>query len=95
LENSGDNSVYVDPYTAIRRADRPLRSLPPQATESIHIGEICMSIIRLLETVFLWPGDRVRRWLGIEVEEDGGIIRSFVNMTVWGAVTLVVALRIF
>ncbi len=54
-----------------------------------------MSIIRLLETVFLWPGDRVRRWLGIEVEEDGGIIRSFVNMTVWGAVTLVVALRIF
>lgn len=54
-----------------------------------------MSIIRMLETVFLWPGDYVRRRLGIELEQDGGIIRSFVNMTVWGAVTAFIALRYF
>jgi hypothetical protein len=45
--------------------------------------------------LFLLPGDVVRRRLGITVEEDGGMIRSFVNMCVWGAIALSVALNYF
>ena len=54
-----------------------------------------MSILKLLETAFLWPGDVVRRWLGITIEEDGGLIRSFVNMVVWGTIVVLIALRFF
>lgn len=46
-----------------------------------------------LLVVFLWPGDFVRRQLGIELEMDGGIIRSFVNMIVWGGIILFLGLR--
>lgn len=45
--------------------------------------------------VFLFPGDVVRKRLGITVEEDGGMIRSFVNMCVWGALLLAIGLRYF
>lgn len=50
-------------------------------------------IVGALLTAFLWPGDYVRRRLGIDLEQDGGIVRSFVNMVFWGAVTLALALR--
>ncbi|PWV99130.1 hypothetical protein DFR52_104422 [Hoeflea marina] len=42
--------------------------------------------------VFLFPGDLVRRKLGITVDEDGGLIRSFVNMCFWGTIALWTAL---
>ena len=32
-------------------------------------------------------------WLGIE--EDGGVLRSFVNMCVWGFVAMVCAITLF
>lgn len=54
-----------------------------------------MAILKMLETGFLWPGDFVRRQLGITVDQDGGLIRSFVNMAVWGAIALLIALRFF
>lgn len=54
-----------------------------------------MAIARLLLTIFLWPGDAVRRFAGITIEQDGGIIRSLVNMVFWGAVFLLVALKVF
>jgi len=54
-----------------------------------------MQVFRFLEAVFLWPGDFVRRKLGIELEQDGGIIRSFVNMSFWGGICLFVGLRYF
>lgn len=54
-----------------------------------------MRILKSLETIFFWPGDAVRRWLGITVEQDGGLIRSFVNQAFWGTVAVVLALRFF
>ena len=36
--------------------------------------------MKTLLWLFLLPGDLVRQKLGITVEEDGGLIRSFVNM---------------
>ena len=54
-----------------------------------------MPIFRMLGTILLWPGDAVRRWLGLTVEQDGGLIRSFVNQAFWGTVAVVVALRYF
>ncbi|MCB1527901.1 MAG: hypothetical protein KDJ45_09385 [Hyphomicrobiaceae bacterium] len=51
------------------------------------------SFVGSLLAVFLWPGDFVRRKLGIELEEDGGIVRSFVNMIVWGGVILYLGLK--
>lgn len=38
--------------------------------------------------IFLLPGDLVRKKLGITVEQDGGLIRSFVNMCFWGTIAL-------
>lgn len=48
-----------------------------------------MFLLDWVVRLFLAPGDLVRRRLGITVEEDGGIIRSFVNMCVWGLVTVI------
>lgn len=38
-----------------------------------------MSVIKLLTQGFLLPGTLVVNWIGISVEEDGGILRSFIN----------------
>jgi hypothetical protein len=43
--------------------------------------------------LFLLPGDLVRQKLGITVEQDGGLIRSFINMCVWGTIVLLIALN--
>ncbi|WP_299868115.1 hypothetical protein [uncultured Hoeflea sp.] len=43
--------------------------------------------------LFLLPGDLVRQKLGITVEQDGGLIRSFINMCVWGTIALLIALN--
>lgn len=51
------------------------------------------SLVGSLLALFLWPGDFVRRKLGIELEQDGGIVRSFVNMVVWGGVILFLGLQ--
>ncbi|SOE17533.1 hypothetical protein SAMN05877838_2433 [Hoeflea halophila] len=51
--------------------------------------------MKTLLWLFLLPGDLVRRQLGISVEQDGGLIRSFINMCVWGAVTLLIALKYY
>lgn len=44
---------------------------------------------------FLLPGTLVLQKLGITIDEDGGIVRSFFNMCVWGSICLAVALSIF
>lgn len=51
--------------------------------------------MKTLLWLFLLPGDLVRRQLGITVDEDGGLIRSFINMCVWGTVTLLIALKYY
>jgi hypothetical protein len=51
-----------------------------------------MALLRSIGFVILWPGDQVRRSLGITDEQDNGILRSMINMVVWGIVALAVAL---
>jgi len=51
--------------------------------------------MKFLLWLFLLPGDLVRRQLGITVEQDGGLIRSFINMCFWGTVTLLIALKYY
>jgi hypothetical protein len=51
--------------------------------------------MKTLLWLFLLPGDLVRRQLGITVEQDGGLIRSFINMCFWGAVALLIALKYY
>ncbi|WP_287216619.1 hypothetical protein [Mesorhizobium sp.] len=53
-----------------------------------------MSLLRLLLELFLYPGTLVLQKCGISIEDDGGLFRSFINMLVWGTVTLGVALLI-
>ena len=48
----------------------------------------------LLKLLFL-PGTLVLKWLNVSVEEDSGIVRSFINASVWGTISLVIALKYF
>ena len=43
-----------------------------------------MGFLRFLTKLFLLPGTLVLGALEIEVESDGGIFRSFINMVFWG-----------
>lgn len=52
-----------------------------------------MAIVKLITFIFLLPGDIVRRQLNMTVEEDGGILRSFINMCFWGALLAGLALK--
>ncbi len=51
-----------------------------------------MAILRGILTLFLLPGTLVINALGISVEDDGGIIRSTVNMIFWSALAFLIAL---
>ncbi|MEZ5792040.1 MAG: hypothetical protein R3D34_15110 [Nitratireductor sp.] len=52
-----------------------------------------MAILRLFTTVFFLPGTLVLKQLGIPVEEDAGIFRSFVNSVFWGAIFLGIGIK--
>lgn len=54
---------------------------------------IDMKLLGLLTTLLFLPGTLVLNHLRISVDEDGGIIRSFINSSFWGAVVLGVALK--
>ncbi len=54
-----------------------------------------MSVLRALMYVLFLPGTLVLSALGVTVEEDSGILRSFINSCFWGAVVLIVALKYF
>ncbi|MEE9272034.1 MAG: hypothetical protein V3U57_01995 [Robiginitomaculum sp.] len=51
-----------------------------------------MALLRALLALFLLPGNSVIKAIGINTEEDGGIIRSFVNMMFWGILAFLLAL---
>ena len=51
-----------------------------------------MALLRGLVALFLLPGNLVIKGIGISVDEDGGIIRSFVNMMFWGILAFLIAL---
>ncbi|MEP3277377.1 MAG: hypothetical protein ABJN26_09625 [Stappiaceae bacterium] len=54
-----------------------------------------MLVARVLLKAFLMPGTVVINHFGISEEEDGGMLRSFVNMCFWGTIFLAIALKIF
>ena len=44
-----------------------------------------------LKILFL-PGNIVLKAIGVSVEEDSGILRSFINASFWGCIALLIAL---
>ena len=51
-----------------------------------------MGIIRALTNLLFLPGTIVLAMLGVTVEEDSGILRSFINSVFWGVIVLLIAL---
>lgn len=54
-----------------------------------------MAVLKALAYGFLLPGTLVLGCMGISVEEDAGIFRSFINSSFWGAIALWIALAFF
>ncbi len=52
-----------------------------------------MTILKLLLKIFLFPGNIVLKKIGVTVEEDSGILRSFINSCVWGGLLLLIILK--
>ncbi len=48
-----------------------------------------MLLLDLFLKLFFSPGNYALKKAGITVEEDGGILRSFVNMCVWGILAII------
>ncbi len=51
-----------------------------------------MPILKALLALFLLPGTLVLNAINITVEDDGGILRSLINMLFWGFVAVIVTL---
>ena len=51
-----------------------------------------MTFLRGLLALFLSPGNLVINAIGISIEDDGGIIRSTVNMIFWSVLALLISL---
>lgn len=54
-----------------------------------------MRILKLILDGFFLPGTLFLKRMGISIEEDGGVMRSFVNMCFWGVIALWIALKFF
>ena len=52
-------------------------------------------LVTLLAKGFFMPGTIVLNRMGVSIEDDGGILRSFINMCFWGTIGLLIALGIF
>ena len=52
-----------------------------------------MIILKLILKIFLFPGNIVLQKIGVSVEEDSGILRSFINSCVWGGIFLLIILK--
>ena len=51
-----------------------------------------MKLLHLLMKIFLLPGTLVLSSFDIEVESDGGIFRSLINMIFWGFIGIMILL---
>ncbi|MEE9375348.1 MAG: hypothetical protein V3V04_03320 [Rhizobiaceae bacterium] len=51
--------------------------------------------MKFLTSLLLLPGNIVLKMIGITVEEDSGIVRSFINSVFWGAIVLGIAMQYF
>lgn len=54
-----------------------------------------MTFLKRMGDLFLLPGTLVLQSMGVSVEDDGGLFRSFINMCFWGVVVVAVALISF
>ncbi|WP_197435088.1 hypothetical protein [Nitratireductor arenosus] len=54
-----------------------------------------LTFFKAIAQVILLPGTLVLRWIGIDIEQDGGILRSFVNMCFWTAIGMWIAIEYF
>ena len=54
-----------------------------------------MKLLRPVLSLLFLPGNLVLHSLGISVEEDSGVLRSFVNSCFWGLIALLIALQCF
>lgn len=52
------------------------------------------ALANLLLKGFLLPGTIVLSKIGVSIEDDGGILRSFINMCFWGTATLLIAMQL-
>jgi len=57
--------------------------------------DLMNTFLNFLVQGFLMPGTVVIRKIGVSVEDDGGILRSFINMCFWGTISLLLALGIY
>lgn len=48
-----------------------------------------------MTSIFLQPGDMICDWAGVPAESDHRqVLRSFINMIVWGAAAIWIALEL-
>lgn len=53
-----------------------------------------MKFLNFIAQLFLLPGTLALGVLNIEVEQDGGVFRSLINMIFWGVVIVLFALPV-
>jgi hypothetical protein len=51
-----------------------------------------MAFLKMLTSLFLLPGTLVLSALNISIENDGGVLRSLINMLFWGFICVMAAL---
>ena len=51
-----------------------------------------MAILNAFANIFLLPGTLVLSSLNIDINDDGGVFRSLINMIFWGVVVVMGAL---
>ena len=56
---------------------------------------ILKSIFQMILKGFLLPGTMFLDRIGVSIEEDGGVMRSFINMCFWGVAVLWIMLTLF
>ena len=54
-----------------------------------------MTVLKFLTNILFLPGTLVLNLIGVSVEQDSGIFRSFINACFWGAISLPVALNFY
>ena len=52
-----------------------------------------MKLLHFFTSILFLPGTLVLNMLGVSVEEDSGVIRSFINSSFWGAIALGIGLN--
>jgi len=54
-----------------------------------------MAIFKIMTKILFLPGTIILNKLGVSIEQDGGILRSFINASFWGMICLLIALKYF